>query len=100
MVKNPYSNAGDSGLIPGRGTKIPHAKEAAQPMPQLERSQSAMMKILCVTTKTSYSQINKYFLKKRKTVLLGAFQGILKWLLDHKNDISRKTDDRQIKLIV
>ena len=25
MLKNPPSNAGDVGLIPGRGTKIPHA---------------------------------------------------------------------------
>ena len=25
MVKNPPSNAGDSGSIPGQGTKIPHA---------------------------------------------------------------------------
>ena len=25
MVKNPPSNAGDAGLIPGEGTKIPHA---------------------------------------------------------------------------
>ena len=25
MVKNPSSNAGDAGLIPGGGTKIPHA---------------------------------------------------------------------------
>ena len=25
MVKNPPSNAGDVGSIPGRGTKIPHA---------------------------------------------------------------------------
>ena len=25
MVKNPSSNAGDAGLIPGQGTKIPHA---------------------------------------------------------------------------
>ena len=25
MVKNPSSNAGDGGSIPGRGTKIPHA---------------------------------------------------------------------------
>ena len=24
-VKNPPSNAGDEGLIPGQGTKIPHA---------------------------------------------------------------------------
>ena len=25
MVKNPPSNAGDAGSVPGRGTKIPHA---------------------------------------------------------------------------
>ena len=25
MVKNPPSNAGDAGLIPGQGTKISHA---------------------------------------------------------------------------
>ena len=25
MVKNPPSNAGDAGSIPGQGTKIPHA---------------------------------------------------------------------------
>ena len=27
MVKNPPGNAGDAGLIPGLGTKIPHATE-------------------------------------------------------------------------
>ena len=27
VVKNPPSNAGDMGSIPGRGTKIPHAME-------------------------------------------------------------------------
>ena len=25
MVKNPTSNGGDQGLIPGQGTKIPHS---------------------------------------------------------------------------
>ena len=25
VVKNPPSNAGDAGSVPGRGTKIPHA---------------------------------------------------------------------------
>ena len=29
MVRNPPSNAGDAGSIPGRGTRIPHA--AGQP---------------------------------------------------------------------
>ena len=72
MVKNPRSNAGDTGSIPGRGTKIPHAMgqlslhatttelaclnkrarvlQTTEPtcsgacMPQLERSQRATTK--------------------------------------------------------
>ena len=32
VVKNPPSNAGDAGSIPGQGTKIPHA--AGQPSPR------------------------------------------------------------------
>ena len=31
VVKNPPSNAGDAGLIPGRGTKIPHAAGQLSP---------------------------------------------------------------------
>ena len=31
MVKNPPSNAGDMGSIPGQGTKIPH--DAGKPSP-------------------------------------------------------------------
>ena len=31
MVKNLPCNAGDVGLIPGRGTKIPHAAEQLSP---------------------------------------------------------------------
>ena len=31
VVKNPPSNAGDSGLIPGWGTKIPHTMETTKP---------------------------------------------------------------------
>ena len=31
VVKNPPSNAGDAGLIPGQGTKIPHAMEQLSP---------------------------------------------------------------------
>ena len=30
MVKNPPFNAGDTGSIPGRGTKIPHAVQRGQ----------------------------------------------------------------------
>ena len=35
MVKNPPSNAGDAGSIPGRGTKIPHPAGQLSPAPQL-----------------------------------------------------------------
>ena len=31
LVKNPPSNAGDAGSIPGQGTKIPHAMGAPKP---------------------------------------------------------------------
>ena len=31
MVKNPPSNAGDVGSIPGQGTKIPHATGQLSP---------------------------------------------------------------------
>ena len=31
VVKNPPSNAGDAGLIPGWGTKIPHATGQLSP---------------------------------------------------------------------
>ena len=31
VVKNPPSNAGDAGLIPGQGTKIPHVVEQWSP---------------------------------------------------------------------
>ena len=61
VVKNPPSNAGDAGSIPGRGTRIPHAvgqlslhATTTEPTcsgagaPQLEKS-------LCDTTKTWHS---------------------------------------------
>ena len=56
VVKNPPFNAGDTALIPGQGTKIPHAEGQLSPhattteptclnwracMPQLERRLSA-----------------------------------------------------------
>ena len=31
VVKNPPSNAGDAGLIPGQGTKIPHSAGQLSP---------------------------------------------------------------------
>ena len=61
MVKNLPCNAG---LIPGRGTKIPHAVEQLSP-PTTIRIQvpqpHGTMKRLRATIKTRDSQINKYF---------------------------------------
>ena len=48
VVKNPHSNAGDEGSIPGWGTKIPHAtgqklthsnKDSAQSKQQVKKSE-------------------------------------------------------------
>ena len=73
MVKNLPSNAGDAGLIPPGGAKIPHAEgqlslraTATEPtcsgasMPQLEREAlTPQQKIPSAATKTRRSQINK-----------------------------------------
>ena len=44
VVKNLPFNARDAGLIPGRGTKAPHATGQLSP--------SITMKILCIAAKT------------------------------------------------
>ena len=49
VVKNPPSNAGDMGLIPGQGTKIPRALGQLSPRTTTRES-------LCTTVKTQYSQ--------------------------------------------
>ena len=64
VVKNPPSNAGDVGSIPGWGTKIPHAEgqlslRALEPARHNERSPRATTKILRVAPKTRSSHINK-----------------------------------------
>ena len=71
MVKNPPSNAGDEGSVPGRGTKIPHAGQLSpcatttEPIrsgarvPQLERSP-------CAATKTQHSQKKKNLFFQRQ----------------------------------
>ena len=69
VVKNPPANAEDTGSIPGRGTKIPHAAGQLSPRatttepvcsgahePQLERSPRSAMKSLRAATKTQRSQ--------------------------------------------
>ena len=84
MVNNPPSSTGDSGSIPGRGTKIPHASGQLSPcaattepvcsgarVPQLERSPRATTKIPRATTKTRHSQRKK----ERKKEALKSLQG-------------------------
>ena len=62
MVKNPPSSVGDTGSIPGRGIKIPHATG------QLSPRATTREKIPSVAPKTQHSQksINKIniFFKK------------------------------------
>ena len=56
MVKNPPSNTGDVGSIPGLGTKTPYAKGHLS---------------LCTAMKDprcQHSQINKYIFKKLNTI--------------------------------
>ena len=65
VVKNPPSNAGDAGSIPGWGTKIPHAAGqlspcAATTKPVRYRAQELQLeRSLRTATKTQCSQINK-----------------------------------------
>ena len=47
MVKNPSSNAGNTGLIPGQGARIPHAVEQLSLCITTRESQSMAMKTLC-----------------------------------------------------
>ena len=52
VVKNPPCNMGDLGLIPGRGTKIPHAVEKLNPRATVRVLQ---WKIPCDATMTQHS---------------------------------------------
>ena len=54
MLKNPPSNAGDVGLIPGQGTKIPRATEQLSP----RAATTEQRKILHATTRPD-TAINK-----------------------------------------
>ena len=70
VVRNLPRNEGDTGVIPGWGTKIPHATE--QPLslhalgsPVTTRESAPQQKILHDATKTRPSQIN--IKKKRNT---------------------------------
>ena len=77
VVKNPLSNAGDAGSIPGRVTKIPHDTwgphaTTTEPAcsgaraPQLEGSLHTTTKSPCAATKTQHNQKKKRGAKKLK----------------------------------
>ena len=51
VVKNPSSSAGDMGLIPCQGIKIPHAAERL--------SLCALTKIRRAAAKSQHSEVNK-----------------------------------------
>ena len=66
MVKNPPCNAGNMGLIPGQGTKVPHAVEqlgtcatAAEPALCNSRVCMSDSQDSACLDKTQCSQINK-----------------------------------------
>ena len=63
MVRNLPCNAGDTGSIPGQGTKIPHASEQVSPRMATSESVHPQHKITHDATKTQCS-LNKYFLKE------------------------------------
>ena len=54
MVKNSACSAGDVGLIPGQGTKIPHAAE--QPSPCTATSEPRCSRACTTTMHTQHSQ--------------------------------------------
>ena len=59
VVNNVPSNAEDSSLIPGQGSKIPHAKGPLSLSTPTERSLTlAQQKIPCAVTQAQCSQIN------------------------------------------
>ena len=62
VVKNPPSNAGDTGSIPGRGIKIPHAE--GQLSPKLERRPHTTMKSSPAAAKSRHSQRNIWKISK------------------------------------
>ena len=59
VVKNLSGNAGQKDSISGQGTKIPHALEQLNPPATTKKIPGDAVNILCVTTKTQHSQVNK-----------------------------------------
>ena len=67
MVKNPPANAGNTGLVPGRGTKILHAEGQLSCAFQQERSWHTAMKRLKAAANTQRSQ-KQISVKKTKLI--------------------------------
>ena len=66
MVPNSPCNAGDAGLIPGQGTKIPYATEQLNPYAlgaTTIENQGATTRNLRDKTKACHNQINKLITK-------------------------------------
>ena len=59
VVKNPPSNAGDMGLIPGQGTKIPHALGQLSPCTATREASSPQVLSPHSTRKTHTLQLEK-----------------------------------------
>ena len=59
IVKNPPSNAGDAGSIPGQGTKIPHPSGQLNP-------QTTTTKPVCCSERTHMLQLRNIFFKLLK----------------------------------
>ena len=66
MVKNPPCNAGVKGLIPGRGTKIPHAIEQLRPAHHYGGACAPQWKISQAATKTQGNLNTKKKKRRRK----------------------------------
>ena len=59
VVKNPPSNAGDMGLIPGQGTKTPHALGQLSPCAAIREASSPQVLSPHSTRKTHTLQLEK-----------------------------------------
>ena len=68
VVKNPPSDAVDEDLIPGQGTKIPHAERPLSPGSATGEKPTWHKKGSCISQPRQGTQpkINKYFKREKK----------------------------------
>ena len=62
MIKNLPFNVGDAGLIPGQGTKIPHAAEQLSLQHHNQTAVQQLEKPTCHNKDPVYSKLNIYFI--------------------------------------